>query len=119
MNIHQTPEQRILQLEAENLSLTNSLSDAEAAIEDLKEELASANEQIKDIDDFDDDEIRREFESRGMIDAAEREWRLLAEMIASGEKNRALDLLAELTEGSVSPAIARMQAANHAQGSMF
>ncbi len=119
MNIHQTAEQRVSQLDAENLSLTDKLSDAESAIEDLKAENEYLQSEIKDIDDFDDDEIRREFEARGMVDAAEREWSLLAEMIVAKETDKALDLLAELTEGAVSPAVARMLVANRSQGVLF
>jgi len=119
MNVHQTPEQRVSQLEAENLSLETRLSDAESEIEDLKGELAFSNEQIKDVEDFEDEEIRREFESRGMVDDAEREWSLLAEMIAAKETDQALDLLRELTEGAVSPAVVKMLASSRSQEALF
>lgn len=119
MNIHQTPEQRVSQLEAENLGLTNKLSDAESTIEELKGEIDDLKTEIKDIDDFGDDEIRREFEARGMVDSSEREWALLAEMIAAKETDKALDLLAELTEGSVSPAVAKMLVAGRSQEALF
>lgn len=119
MNIHQTPEQKIFQLEAENMSLTSKLSDAEAAVDDLKIEVANLTDEIREIDDFSDEEIRREFEARGMVDDADREWRLLAEMVAAKETDKALDLLAGLTDGAVSPAIAKMLHAGASQGRLF
>lgn len=108
--IHQTDE---------IASLKAALADANDEIRDLNAEVEDLNGQIREIDDFSDDEIRREFLSRGMVDPIEREWRLLAEMIAANETGKALDLLAELTDGAVSPAVARMTASFHVQGGLF
>ncbi len=100
-------------------SLRAKLADANDEIRDLNAEVEDLKGQIREIDDFSDEEIRREFLSRGMIDPIEREWRLLAEMIAASETEKALDLLAELSDGVVSPAVARMTASFHAHGGLF
>lgn len=115
MNIHQTPEQRVSQLEAENLNLTNKLSDAEGQIRDLEAEKAGLEEEIKDLADYEDDEIRSEFLSRGMSDPMDAEYRRLAEHIAAGETDDALGLLADISEGAVSPAVVKMLAKAHEQ----
>lgn len=119
MNIEQTPEQKIQMLEAQVLSLENKLSDAEGAIEDLKAEKASLEEEIKDLSDYDDDEIRSEFLSRGMVDPMDAEYRRLAEHVVAGETDDALSLLAEISNGAVSPAVVKMLAKAHAQESLL
>lgn len=119
MNIHQTPDQRITQLEAENLGLENKLSDAESLIEDLKNEMADLENEIKDIADFNDDEIRSEFLSRSMVDPMDAEYLRLAEHIAAGEADEALSLLANISGGVVSPAVVKMLAKARTQGSLL
>lgn len=119
MNIEQTPEQKIQMLEAQVLSLENKLSDAEIAIEDLKAEKAYLEDEIKELADYEDDEIRREFLERGMSDPMDAEYRRLAEHIADGETDEALSLLADISEGAVSPAVVKMLAKAHAQESLL
>jgi len=119
MNIEQSPEQRIQMLEARVLDLENKLSDAESAVEDLKAEKADLEEEIKDLSDYEDDEIRAEFLSRGMSDPADADYHRLAEHIAAGEMDEALSLLADLSEGAVSPAVVKMLVKAHAQESFL
>lgn len=107
------------ELRDEITALKIDLSEANDEIRELRSEVKNLEGEIREIDDFSDDEIRREFLSRGMVDPIEREWRLLAEMIAANETGKALDLLAELTDGAVSPAVARMTASFHVQGGLF
>ena len=115
MNIEQTPEQKISMLEARVLGLENKLSDAEGAIEDLKAEKADLEGEIKDLDEYSDKEIREEFLLRGMTDLMDAEYRRLAEHIAAGETDDALSLLADISDGAVSPAVVKMLAKAHAQ----
>lgn len=115
MNIEQTPEQKISMLEAQVLGLEKKLSDAEGAIEDLKAEKAYLEGEIKDLDDYGDNEIREEFLSRGMSDPMDAEYRRLAEHIAAGETDDALSLLADISDGAVSPAVVKMLAKAHSQ----
>jgi hypothetical protein len=119
VNIEQTPEQKILMLEAQVLGLENKLSDAESAIEDLKDENAGLEEEIKDLSDYEDDEIRSEFLSRGMSDPMDAEYERLADHIVRGEMDEALWLLADISEGAVSPAVTKMLAKAHAQESLL
>jgi len=100
-------------------SLTAKLADANDEIRELKGEAEYLKGEIREIDDFSDEEIRREFNARKMVDPADREWQLLAEMIAAKETDKALDLLVELSEGAASPAIAKMTASFHEQGGLF
>jgi chromosome segregation ATPase len=119
MNIEQTPEQKIQMLEAQVLDLENKLSDAETSIEELKAEVYSLEDEIKDLDDYSDGEIRDEFLSRGMTDPMSVEYERLADHIARGETDDALSLLADISEGSVSPAVAKMLVKAHAQESLL
>lgn len=68
-----------------------------------------------ELDDFDDDEIRDEFKRRKLGDEAadwhEQDVRRLAEHIAAGEKDDALDLLNTMTEGAFNPRVVKMLAA--------
>lgn len=100
-------------------SLKARLADANDEIRDLKNEIEDVMENVREIEDFSDEEIRREFLTRRLLDPIEREWRLLAEMIAASETDKALDLLAELSDGVVSPAVAKMAASFHTQGGLF
>jgi len=119
MNIEQTPEQKIEMLEAQVLALENKLSDAESEIDDLKAEKDALESEIKDLEDYEDDEIRSEFLSRGMSDPMDAEYRRLAEHIVDGEADEALSLLADISEGSVSPAVVKMLAKAHARESLL
>ena len=119
MNIEQSHEQKILMLETQVLSLENKLSDAESDIEDLKAEKADLESEIKELSEYKDDEIRSEFLSRGMVDPMDAEYRRLAEHIVAGETDEALSLLADMSEGAVSPAVVKMLAKAHAQENLL
>jgi hypothetical protein len=119
MNVEQTREQKIQMLEAHVLDLENKLSDAETAIEELKAEKAGLEDEIKDLDDYEDDEIRDEFLSRRILDPMTAEYERLADHIARGETDDALSLLADISEGAVSPAVVKMLAKAHAQESLL
>ena len=119
MNIAQTAEQKVQMLEAQVLDLEDKLSDAESAIEDLKGEKATLEEGIMELCDYSDGEIRREFLSRGFIDPVAAEYERLADHIARGETDEALSLLADISEGAVSPAVVKMLAKAHAQESFL
>ena len=105
-----TDAQKVWALEAEVLSLQNKLSDAEAAIEDLKAENEGLKADFTELSDYSDEEIRDEFLSRDMIDPMDREYRLLGEHIAAGETKEALWLLEEISNGAASMRVAVMLA---------
>lgn len=107
------------ELREEIANLKAKLADADDKVRDLQNEAEYLKGEIREIDDFSDEEVRREFLVRGMIDPVDREWRLLAKMIAANEADKALDLVAELSKGAVSPAVAKMTASFHAQGGLF
>lgn len=107
------------ELREEIANLKAKLADANDEIRELKDEIEYLEGEIREIDDFSDEEVRREFLVREMIDPVDREWRLLAEMIAANEADKALDLVAELSKGAVSPAVAKMTASFHLQGGLF
>lgn len=119
MNIAQTADQKVQILKARVLWLGSKLSGAESAIEDLKGEKAVLEESFMELCDYSDDEVRREFLSRGFIDPVIAEYERLADHIARGETNDALSLLAEISEGAVSSAVAKMLTKAHAQESLL
>lgn len=114
-----TEEQKITFLEAKNLALESKLSDADAKIEGLEEQIASLKDEIKDLSDYDDDEIRHEFEARQIDGPLDYEYRRLAEHIVAGETDAALSSLAEISNGSVNPAVVKMLAKAHAQEALL
>jgi hypothetical protein len=72
-----------------------------------------------DLSDFEDEDIREEFKSRRLADQGvnwpERDTRLLAEMIAAGETDNALDLLHRLANGGFSVALIKRLAPSCSQ----
>ncbi len=67
-----------------------------------------------DLDDFDDDEILDEFKKRRLTDDSadwhEAEVRRLAEHIAAGETDAALDLLKDISNDAFNPKVVKMLA---------
>lgn len=114
-----TDAQKVWALDAEVLSLQNKLSDAEAAIDDLKSENEALKADFKELWDYSDEEIREEFLSRDMTDPVEAEYRRPADHIAAGETKEALWLLRDISGGAVSPKVAMMLAEIRGQGALL
>lgn len=69
-----------------------------------------------DLAQFDDEDIREEFEARGLGPGGSHEdgqWRLLADLIAAGEKQRALEMCAEMSSGAFNVATVLMLTNSH------
>jgi len=58
-----------------------------------------------DLDDFDDDELQEEMESRGFVlerkEQEEKDWYDLAFFVASGQTREALDLMQSMSNDTV------------------